>query len=128
MAMADEPQRCGTVLIAVEEPMVARILEHKLRREGHSVRCVREAALLQAALRDEAPDVLLVSVPLLEPGMLQDESMRPRAGWLLLVNSFDKPDAAHQAMHAGAAGIVRMPFKPTVVAAQVATLLSLVAA
>ena len=45
-----------------------------------------------------------------------------------MLDSFDPPGTAHAAMHDGAAGIVRLPFKPTAVAAQVATLLSLTTA
>ncbi|MBV8194629.1 MAG: hypothetical protein JOY80_03795 [Candidatus Dormibacteraeota bacterium] len=44
------------------------------------------------------------------------------ACWLAIVDGRDEP-AAMRAMQLGAAGVVRTPFKPTVVAEQVATLL-----
>jgi hypothetical protein len=49
---------------------------------------------------------------------------RLSAGWLAIIDG-RQPQLAEPAMHAGAAGLVRTPFKPTEVAAQVATLLTL---
>jgi DNA-binding response OmpR family regulator len=114
---------CATVLIAVEEPMVARILEHKLRREGHQVRIARNRDQLDAALSADDVDVLLLAAALHDGAALASP---PRAGWFLVTGRFDADSSVHAAMNAGAAGVVRMPFKPTAVAGQVATLLSLV--
>ena len=112
----------SVVLIAVEEPMVSRILEHKLRREGHEVRTVHGPAQLHSALSAGDIDVLLLSAALFRDA----PRPAPRAGWLLLAGAFDSDDTVHAAMRNGAAGVVRLPFKPTAVAAQVATLLTLV--
>ncbi|MBV8446214.1 MAG: hypothetical protein JOZ92_09885 [Candidatus Dormibacteraeota bacterium] len=111
----------STVVIAAAAPQVARILEHKLRREGHQVMCVNDTSSVRRVLEDGEVDVLITDAGL--RSALEDA--RPRAGWLLMLDSFDPPGTAHAAMHDGAAGIVRLPFKPTAVAAQVATLLSL---
>ena len=46
----------------------------------------------------------------------------PRVGWFAICDHDDK-EAAQRAVRAGAAGVIRKPFKPTVVAAQVRTLL-----
>jgi DNA-binding NarL/FixJ family response regulator len=46
----------------------------------------------------------------------------PRVGWFAICDHDDE-EAAQRAVRAGAAGVIRKPFKPTVVAAQVRTLL-----
>jgi len=43
-------------------------------------------------------------------------------GWFAICDHDDE-EAAQRAVRAGAAGVIRKPFKPTVVAAQVRTLL-----
>jgi len=103
--------------------MVARILEHKLRREGHDVHSARSAEEVGALCAHLEVDVVLLSAALFARGIT---TPRPRAGWFLLAGTFDAESLVHDAMAAGAAGIVRLPFKPTEVAAQVATLLALV--
>ncbi len=107
------------VVVAVAEPMVGRILAHKLRREGHRVTEVRDAAGAAAAL-GARPDVVL-----LQPHLTPQRPVPARRGWLAVVDGRDVA-AAHVAMREGAAGLVRMPFKPTDVAAQVTTLLAMV--
>ena len=110
-------------MIAVEEPMVSRILEHKLRREGHHTLAVHDAASLRTALAEMTFDVLLLHASL--RGVRLDPRSSVRAGWLLMTGSFDAPECVEQAMRDGAAGVVRLPFKPTAVAEQVATLLAM---
>ena len=108
------------VLIAHDEPMVTRILEHKLRREGHRVRCVHSGAAAADELRAEPADVVLLDIR-----FLNDVEPAALTGWLALVDGRDD-DGARRAMRAGAAGLVRLPFKPTAVAEQVLTLLRMV--
>jgi DNA-binding NtrC family response regulator len=113
----------SSVLIALEEPMVLRILEHKLTREGHHVQTAATLERMRQRLQ-EGVDVALVAA-----AWSGDDALRsrpPRAGWFVVTNAFDHPGVEHTAMHDGAAGIVRMPFKPTVVAVQVATVLTMV--
>jgi len=117
------------VVIAADEPMVARILEHKLRREGHAVRWVLDSATLWRLLDDDGADVLLVDAGLDRGGIaLMEERTRdgclPRAGWFAIVEARDIA-SQQRAMHAGAVGLVVKPFRPSDVARQVATLLSL---
>ncbi|MGO8687732.1 MAG: hypothetical protein ACLQT7_11260 [Candidatus Dormibacteria bacterium] len=106
------------LLLLEGEPMVGRILEQKLRREGHRVTWLRAPA-------PDAPesDVVLVEVD------LGGDSRRwmagvpgPRVGWFAICEHGDD-EAAQRAVRAGAAGVIRKPFKPTEVAAQVRTLL-----
>lgn len=111
------------VVVATGEPAIARILAHKLRREGHRITSVADAPALDLALAAGAIDIALVDI------VIAGEHAAPIAsrvsiGWLAIVDSRD-PHAAAQAMRSGAAGLVRTPFKPTEVAAQVATLLTL---
>ena len=108
------------LLILESEPMVARILEHKLRREGHEVTWMRAA-----------PPVLPESdVALVEVGLGGDSRAwmgagpGPRVGWFAICEQSDE-GGAERAVRAGAAGVVRKPFKPTRVAAQVRTLLEM---
>jgi DNA-binding response OmpR family regulator len=106
------------LLILEGEPMVGRILEHKLRREGHEVTWLRNAG-------SPAPqtDVALVEVDLggdSRAWMADGEG--PRVGWFAICDHDDEA-GAQRAVRAGAAGVIRKPFKPTEVAAQVRTLL-----
>jgi len=106
------------LLILEGEPMVGRILEHKLRREGYSVTWLRVAPA-------DAPesDVALVEVDLGgDSGLWMANGSSPRVGWFAICEHDDE-EAAQRAVRAGAAGVIRKPFKPTVVAAQVRTLL-----
>jgi DNA-binding response OmpR family regulator len=110
----------GQLLILETEPMVARILEHKLRREGHVVTWRREATAAP-----EEVDVALVDVALGGDGdSWMGEGPAPRAGWFAICEHEDE-ETARRAVRAGAAGVIRKPFKPTEVAAQVAALLRL---
>jgi DNA-binding response OmpR family regulator len=106
------------LLILEGEPMVGRILEHKLRREGHSVTWLRVPT-------QDTPetDVALVEVDLGgDTGTWMAGGARPRVGWFAICEHGDE-EAAQRAVRAGAAGVIRKPFKPTEVAAQVRTLL-----
>ena len=105
------------VLVAADAPMVVRILGHKLRREGHTVSEARGAAQLAQALQSGGADCAVC-----DPSLLADASAMPP--WLAIVDGRDE-DACLRAMRLGAAGLVRTPFKPTDVAAQVQTLLAL---
>lgn len=113
------------VAIATGEPAIARILAHKLGREGHKVTVVTSPLALDEVLADGDIDVALVDLLLVGPDA-DRIAARVAAGWLAIVDS-RQPQLATRAMHAGAAGLVCTPFKPTAVAGQVATLLTLVA-
>jgi DNA-binding response OmpR family regulator len=106
------------LLILEGEPMVGRILEHKLRREGYAVTWLRSAG----PAAPEA-DVALVEVDLGgDSRAWMGAGAAPRVGWFAICDHDDEP-AAQRAVRAGAAGVIRKPFKPTEVAAQVRTLL-----
>jgi DNA-binding response OmpR family regulator len=107
------------VLVAADAPMVVGILGHKLRREGHEVTAVRGAVQVAQAVRSHGFDVAVC-----EPSLVSDATSLPP--WLAIVDGRDDR-AGLDAMHMGAAGLVRTPFKPTEVAAQVAALLSIAA-
>lgn len=108
------------LLLIESEPMVGRILEHKLRREGHAVTWRRgpEAGTPEV-------DVALVEVG---PGggsiAWTAAGGAPRVGWLAICDQ-DDDEGACRAVRAGAAGVIRKPFKPTEVAAKVRTLLDM---
>lgn len=105
--------------------MVARILEHKLRREGHAVSWRRAAPTQSPEAAAAEWDVALVDAALggADASWL-GAGPRPSAGWFAICESGDE-ETARRAVRAGAAGVIRKPFKPTEVAAQVAALLSL---
>ena len=115
------------VLVAEDEPMIGRILAEKLTREGHVVTRAATVAGLRAGA--VACDVALVDATLDEDGI---DAMRelaalggaPVEGWFALVEARCTGDG-ERAIAAGAAGVIRKPFKPTAVAAQVAALTSL---
>jgi DNA-binding response OmpR family regulator len=114
----------GHVLVAEDEPMIGRILEHKLLREGHRVTWVRDCAALADALAGGDVDVALVDVTLDRDGIefMSSPAATPRRGWVAMVG---QRDAASQvrARDSRCAGVVLKPFKPTAVAALVARLL-----
>lgn len=118
------PEPRHRVVIATGEPAIARILSHKLSREGHDVSTVSSAQALEDVLSAGTPDVALVDLLLAGAGADHIGS-RVTNGWLAIIDS-RQPWLAERAMAAGAAGLVRTPFKPTAVAAQVATLLTLI--
>ena len=106
------------LLILEGEPMVGRILEQKLRREGYAVTWLRTAG----AATPET-DVALVEVDLGgDSRAWMADGASPRVGWFAICEHDDEA-GAQRAVSAGAAGVIRKPFKPTVVAAQVRTLL-----
>jgi len=118
----------ATVLIAEDEPMIARILFEKLIREGHAVMRVASVAALAEAL--PSCDVALVDVTLDDDGIdamrrLAGVGTLPRAGWFAMLESRAAGDGA-RAVDAGAAGVILKPFKPTAVATKVTTLLAAV--
>jgi DNA-binding response OmpR family regulator len=116
----------ASVLIVEDEPMIGRILAEKLAREGYAVSRATTIGALGAALA--SADVALVDRTLDGDGIdamrrLADDGVRPHAGWFAMLESRDAEDGG-RAVHAGAAGVILKPFKPTAVAAQVATLLA----
>lgn len=118
----------GRVVIIEDEPMIGRILEHKLRREGHDVTWLRSAADGERALMQSQTDTALVDASLEHDAFsfiaeLTERGNAPRCGWLALVAQRDA-DGRRRALDAGAAGIVSKPFKPTAVAALVVELLA----
>jgi DNA-binding response OmpR family regulator len=117
------------VLIVEDEPMIGRILAEKLTREGYSISRAATIDGLRGALA--SADVALVDSTLDGDGIeamrgLAERGVRPRAGWFALVESRAAADGG-RAVLAGAAGVIIKPFKPTAVAAKVATLLAAVA-
>lgn len=105
------------VLVAADAPMVVAILGHKLRREGHDITEARGAVQAAQAMRSHGFDCAVC-----EPSLVSDGT--PMPPWLAIVDGRDD-HAGLVAMHQGAAGLVRTPFKPTEVAAQVEALLSI---
>jgi DNA-binding response OmpR family regulator len=119
---------CGHVLVVEDEPMIGRILQHKLVREGHRITLVGDTNAAQAALERGDVELALVDVTLDRDGivfmseMAATHSAAPRAGWVAMVEQRDA-DAQQRATAAGAAALVVKPFKPTAVAALVLDLL-----
>jgi DNA-binding response OmpR family regulator len=114
------------MLIVEDEPMIGRILAEKLSREGYAVSRATTIEALGAAL--SMADVALVDRTLDGDGIdamrsLAARGVHPRAGWFAMLESRDADDGG-RAVQAGAAGVIIKPFKPTAVAAQVATLLA----
>jgi DNA-binding response OmpR family regulator len=120
----------AVVLIAEDEPMIGRILSEKLTREGYTVR--RAAGVRSLGAELPRCDIALVDATLDGDGIdamrdLARDGVRPRAGWFAMLESRAAAEGM-RAVDAGAAGVIIKPFKPTAVAAQVATLLAAMAA
>ncbi|HEX3604764.1 MAG TPA: response regulator [Candidatus Dormibacteraeota bacterium] len=116
----------ATVLVVEDEPMIGRILEHKLSREGHRVLWAHSAAEAESVARSTRIDLALVDVTLERDGVDLaagwTDAAAPVHGWLAMVEA-RHPEHAVRARAAGASGAVVKPFKPTAVAAQVRGLL-----
>ena len=118
----------GHVLVVEDEPMIGRILQHKLVREGHRVTLVRDTHAAQAALERGDVELALVDVTLDRDGlefmseMTTTPGARPGCGWVAMVEQRDA-ESQQRATLAGAAAVVIKPFKPTAVAALVVDLL-----
>lgn len=116
----------ATVLVVEDEPMIGRILEHKLSREGHRVLWAHSAAEADALTATTPVDIALVDVTLERDGVEVaagwSGAAAPACGWLAMVEA-RHPEHALRAHAAGAAGAVVKPFKPTAVAARVRDLL-----
>ncbi|MHB1575271.1 MAG: response regulator [Candidatus Dormibacteria bacterium] len=115
------------IVLAEDEPMIGRILEFKLDREGHRVTWVRTAAEAERICLAEQVDLLLCDVTLEEDGRvlcrrLVDSSRQPRSGVVLMPEQ-RSPDGERLALEAGARAVVIKPFKPTIVAAKIRELL-----
>ncbi len=119
------PGRSGALLIAEDEPMIARILSDKLTREGYLVAWARSIAEMENELASRAFDLVLVDVTLESDGIDYAASMSntPRFGWMALTES-RYPQDEQRALDAGAVGVVVKPFKPTLVAAKIAATLA----
>jgi DNA-binding response OmpR family regulator len=125
--MSDDTPR-GHVLVVEDEPMIGRILEHKLVREGHRVTWARDTHAAQAALERGDVDLAIVDVTLDRDGLafMSDMSTTPgarsRCGWVAMVEQRDL-SAQGRARLAGAMDVVLKPFKPTAVASLVLDML-----
>ncbi|MDQ6856371.1 MAG: response regulator [Candidatus Dormibacteraeota bacterium] len=116
----------ASVLIVEDEPMISRILAEKLTREGYAISRAATIDGLRVALA--SADIALVDSTLDGDGIdamleLASAGVRPHAGWFAMLESRAAADGG-RAVRAGAAGVILKPFKPTAVAAKVATLLA----
>jgi DNA-binding response OmpR family regulator len=107
--------------------MIGRILEFKLKMEGHNLIWVRSAGEAEALVRDGGVDLLLCDVTLEEDGRelcrrLIAEGLEPPSGIVLMPEQRD-PEGREKALAAGAREAITKPFKPTVVAATIRRLL-----
>jgi DNA-binding response OmpR family regulator len=121
---AEEP---SNLVLAEDEPMIGRILEFKLKMEGHRITWVRSAREAEDLVGAGGVDLLLCDVTLEEDGRelcrrLIREGLEPPSGIVLMPEQRD-PEVWDRAPAAGAREVVTKPFKPTVVAATIRRLL-----
>ncbi len=117
----------ATLVLAEDEPMIGRILEFKLKMEGHELLWVRTAHEAQSLVKQGQVDLLLADVTLEEDGRelcqrLINSGLEPPAGIVLMPEQRD-PEGRERALAAGAREVILKPFKPTVVAATIRRLL-----
>ncbi|MGH7643690.1 MAG: response regulator [Candidatus Dormibacteria bacterium] len=122
-----DPQAAATVVLAEDEPMIGRILEFKLKMEGHRLVWVRSAGEAEALVRKGGVELLLCDVTLEEDGRdlcrrLIGEGLAPPSGIVLMPEQRD-PEGREKALAAGAREVIAKPFKPTLVAATIRRLL-----
>jgi len=117
----------SNLVLAEDEPMIGRILEFKLKMEGHRLTWVRSAREAEELVGAGGVDLLLCDVTLEEDGRelcrrLIREGLEPPSGIVLMPEQRD-PEGRDRALAAGAREVVTKPFKPTVVAATIRRLL-----
>ncbi|MGA7088722.1 MAG: response regulator [Candidatus Dormiibacterota bacterium] len=122
-----EAEARANLVLAEDEPMIGRILEFKLKMEGHDLTWVRSAREAEDLLSRGGVDLLLCDVTLEEDGRelcrrLIRDGLEPRSGIVLMPEQRD-PQGRERALAAGAREVVTKPFKPTVVAATIRRLL-----
>lgn len=122
-----EAEARANLVLAEDEPMIGRILEFKLKMEGHDLTWVRSAREAEDLLSRRGVDLLLCDVTLEEDGRelcrrLIRDGLEPRSGIVLMPEQRD-PQGRERALAAGAREVVTKPFKPTVVAATIRRLL-----
>jgi DNA-binding response OmpR family regulator len=122
-----DAQAPSNLVLAEDEPMIGRILEFKLKMEGHNLLWVRSAGEAEALVRKGGVDLLLCDVTLEEDGRelcrrLIKEGLEPPSG-IVLMPEQRNPEGREQALAAGAREVILKPFKPTVVAATIRSLL-----
>ncbi|MGB6772358.1 MAG: response regulator [Candidatus Dormiibacterota bacterium] len=122
-----EAEARANLVLAEDEPMIGRILEFKLKMEGHDLTWVRTAREAEDLLSRGGVDLLLCDVTLEEDGRelcrrLIRDGLEPRSGIVLMPEQRD-PQGRERALVAGAREVVTKPFKPTVVAATIRRLL-----
>lgn len=122
-----EAEARANLVLAEDEPMIGRILEFKLKMEGHDLTWVRSAKEAEDLLSRGGVDLLLCDVTLEEDGRelcrrLIRDGLEPRSGIVLMPEQRD-PQGRERALAAGAREVVTKPFKPTVVAATIRRLL-----
>ncbi len=118
---------CRTVVLVDDAADVRMLLQVLLELDGYAVTATADGATGLAAVRAERPDVVLLDVQL--PGMDGTEVLRqlradpPTADLpvVLLTGSPEQDTAALLGL--GATGVLRKPFDPDTVGAQLAALL-----
>ncbi|HUY57770.1 MAG TPA: response regulator [Candidatus Micrarchaeaceae archaeon] len=122
-----EPGAPATLVLAEDEPMIGRILEFKLKMEGHNLLWVRSAGEAEALIHGGGVDLLLCDITLEEDGRelcrrLIRDGLEPPSGIVLMPEQRD-PEGRDRALAAGARETITKPFKPTAVAATIRQLL-----
>jgi DNA-binding response OmpR family regulator len=110
----------ANVLVLEGEPSIAGIVSHKLRREGHAVRCEAELPEVGRLFAGWKPDVVLLDLEL-DPALALLSDLAQRFP-VLVLTEFRDGDTPGRALRAGAAATIEKPFKPTVLARVVARL------
>jgi two-component system, OmpR family, KDP operon response regulator KdpE len=107
------------VLVVEDEPNIARIIEFKLSRERHQVKCVQLGSAVEHAMREFNPDVVLLDSTLDDMDAI---SLLQRLRSVPVVVMFDHGDtgARDGALACGAVSVIEKPFKPTLLARAVA--------
>ena len=109
--------------------MIGRILADKMKREGYEVVWVREAVAALAEVSRASPDLVLLDTSLGDPDgfeVLRRWKAEPRIAGVpvVMLTEFGRPAEAPRARSCGADACVEKPFKPTVVAKIVKSLLA----
>lgn len=125
--MADAAQTC--ILLVEDDDDIARLVEFRLRREGHAVtRCADGRAAIEAIRAGAPADLAVLDVMLpYADGFEVLKALRAQPGWtavpVIMLTSMGREADVERGLKLGANDYLLKPFRPPELVARIARLL-----
>jgi len=105
------------ILLAEDEPTIAKLIEFKISKDGHDVTIARDGLQAMKCIDTEAWDLIILDVMM--PGKTGWEvlqSLRARAEFIaipvIMLTAKGREEDRHHAAQLGATDFIRKPFDP----------------